>query len=429
MLPNGKRGRHELNQPNVSEVDTVMRCKQEIMHRQDREAATACRRPIRRRWQFAGAALALLAWITGATSPAAALSVGDKASHHLMLGSKQIPLPVGEWVVAGLGTQAFTMPALGAFGAIQTAVLLLTRGDRIDAVLEVNTNTIPVNDGWGRTKACAEGQQFLLVTRYKTGWETSCAFVEATRFGADSAGPPAWEQARGFARQAKLSMPELWLTAGFRVSDRQDIVDARFHFNPALTLGATAASFSQLSDWSPTAVNDDPLRLGAVQVVSSWTSGFDAWVERGLRNQITDAPGPMPEVAAYVTSTPYVDAKLRDLDSLYRDGRINWAAYMAQSQQATTEVPVYQQQSSLVSNSLKKNMSFRSLGTIVDFGIAYIVTASSTVSWGIALTINSTDSFWFVLNDQYWDDHYAKLNTHDSERIVDFTYIGGGVKA
>jgi hypothetical protein len=57
------------------------------------------------------------------------------------------------------------------------------------------------------------------------------------------------------------------------------------------------------------------------------------------------------------------------------------------------------------------------------------VTASNALSWGIALTINATDSVWFVLNDQYWDDYYAKLNTHDSERIVDFTYIGGGVKA
>jgi len=92
-------------------------------------------------------------------------------------------------------------------------------------------------------------------------------------------------------------------------------------------------------------------------------------------------------------------------------------------------VPVYQQQTSLLSNSVRKNISFRSLGTIVDYGIAYIVTASNAVSLGIALTINATDSVWFVLNDTYWDDYYAKLNTHDSERIVDFTYIGGGVKA
>ena len=103
--------------------------------------------------------------------------------------------------------------------------------------------------------------------------------------------------------------------------------------------------------------------------------------------------------------------------------------YAAQSKAALTEVPIYQQQTSLLSNSVKKNISFRMFGTFVDYGIAYVVTASNAVSWGIALTINATNSVWFVLNDQYWDDYYAKLNTHNSERIIDFTYIGGGAKA
>jgi uncharacterized membrane protein len=394
-----------------------MRRTQEIMHR----SCTGSR--------VAGVVLILLAWMTLLPSAAAALSVGDKLSQWFMLGNKQIPLPTGEWLVAGIGTQPFTMPALGAFGTIQTAVLFLPRGNHVDAVLEVNANTIPVNDGWGRTKACADGDQFLVLTRYKTGWETSCTFVQPTQFGADSAGPPAWEQARDFARKAEFEMPRLWLTAGFRVSDRQDIIDARFHFDPALTLGASSANFLRLADWSAQAVRDDPLRLGASQVVSSWASGFDAWVERGLRNQITDAPGAMPEVAAYTTSAPFVDMKLRDLDRLYRDGRITWNAYAAQSKAALTEVPTYKQQTSLLSNSVEKNISFRMFGTFVDYGIAYVVTASNAVSWGIALTINATDSVWFVLNDQYWDNYYAKLNTHDSERIVDFIYIGEGAKA
>ena len=394
-----------------------MRRTQEIMHR----SCTGSR--------VAGVVLILLAWMTLLPSAAAALSVGDKLSQWFMLGNKQIPLPTGEWLVAGIGTQPFTMPALGAFGTIQTAVLFLPRGNHVDAVLEVNANTIPVNDGWGRTKACADGDQFLVLTRYKTGWETSCTFVQPTQFGADSAGPPAWEQARDFARKAEFEMPRLWLTAGFRVSDRQDIIDARFHFDPALTLGASSANFLRLADWSAQAVRDDPIRLGASQVVSSWASGFDAWVERGLRNQITDAPGAMPEVAAYTTSAPFVDMKLRDLDRLYRDGRITWNAYAAQSKAALTEVPTYKQQTSLLSNSVEKNISFRMFGTFVDYGIAYVVTASNAVSWGIALTINATDSVWFVLNDQYWDNYYAKLNTHNSERIVDFIYIGEGAKA
>ena len=360
--------------------------------------------------------------------PASATSVGDKFSRAFQLGGKQIPLPGGEWVLAGHGTQPFHMAKLGAFGAIETAVLFMTQQDRIVAVLEVNSNTLQVNDGWGRTKACAEdSKQFLLVLRYKTGWETSCLFVQATKFDSGSSGPAAWEQAREFARSAKLSMPPMWLTAGFRVSDRQDLIDVRYHFSPALTLGGSAASFGTEADWSVAAVNADPLRRGAVQTVTSWASGFDAWVELGLRNQITATPGSMPEIAAFESSTPSIDVKLAELDGLYRDGQITWDAYVAQSKAATTQVPVYKEQTSLLSNSVEKNISFRSFGTFVDYGIAYIVTANTAVSWGIALTLNATDSVWFVLNDRYWDRHYAALNTHDSERIVDFTYIGGGL--
>jgi len=367
--------------------------------------------------------IACLACVT----PASAVAVGDRLSRLLELDGKQVPLAGGEWMVAGLVTQPFSMPALGAFGAIRNAVLFLVRQNRVVAVLEVNSNALPVNDGWGRTKACAEdSKQFLLIQRYRTGWETSCLFVQTTRSDDAGAGPAAWVRARDFANRAGLSMPRLWLTAGFRVSDLQDLVDARYHFDPSLLLGSGAASLDAIGDWSAEAVNGDPLRLGAVQVVASWAAGFAACVERGLRNQLAVAPGSLPEAAAISSNSPAVDGKLRELDRLYRDGRITWDAYARQSQQATTEAPVYLRRTSLLTNAMEKNISFRSFGTFVDFGIAYLVTASSAISWGIALTLNATDSVWFVLNDQYWDAHYAAMNTHDSERIVDFRYIGEG---
>src|SRR5205085_575360 len=162
------------------------------------------------------------------------------------------------------------------------------RDGHIRAVVEINVNAIPVNDGWGRTASCkAEQPPFLLITRYTTGWETSCLFVQPMFFGAASPGPKAWEQAREFAKRANL---------------------------------------------------------------------------------------PMPELAAYEMLAPFVDAKLRDLDSLYREDRIPPDSYLAQSANATTEVPVFQQRTSLLSNAVKKNISFRSLGTFVDYGIAYVVT-------------------------------------------------------
>ncbi|WP_448188997.1 DUF2061 domain-containing protein [Azospirillum sp. sgz301742] len=373
-------------------------------------------------------ALAFTAWTALTPSRALALNVGDTVSGQFELGAKQVPLPSGNWIVAGLGTQSFSMPEVGAFGAIRSAVLLLTRDNRVQAVLEVNANALPSSDGWGRTRACApEDGQLMLITRYRTGWETSCQFLRPTHFGPEARGPEAWEKARAFITKTKLTMPEIWLTAGFRVSDRQDLIDARYHISPALLLGPAALQLAQLRDWSGEAAKSDPLRQGAVQAVAAWASGFDAWIERGLRNRIADSPGPLPELAAPTPS--YVDLKVTELNRLLRDGQIDKATYDAQVERAKTEVPEYKPSTSLVSTSVRKNISFRSIGTIVDYGIAYLVTANSYISWGIALTLNATDSVWFVLNDQYWDDHYAKLNTHNAERLVDFTYIGEHVGA
>ncbi len=387
----------------------------------------------------AGASLSSRGWMAGrrliaggivaiglalaAASPASALAVGDKVSGQFTLGAKQIPLPAGSWTVAGLGAQPFRNKDIGAFGTIQSAILFLVRDNTVQAVLEVNGNTIPVNNGWGRTRACSEDKQALMVViRYKTGWETSCQFVRATRFDADTTGPGAWEQARAQAKQGKLTLPKVWLTAGFRVSDRQDIVDARYHLNPTELLGPDAGRLTDPAEWSPDAIKADPLRQGATQAVAAWATGFDAWIERGLRNQITDMPGPLPRVAGQVAS--FEDAKLADLRRLFGEGRISKETYEAQVELARKEAPEFKPNTSLLSNSVQKNISFRSFGTFVDYGIAYVVTASSYISWGIALTLNATDSVWFVLNDQYWDNYYAKLNTHDSERLIDFVYVG-----
>jgi len=365
----------------------------------------------------------LLAWLITAITPAAALAPGERVSGRIDLGAKQIPLPAGTWTVVGVGAQPFNDSRIGAFGTIQGAILVLLRDNAMQAVLEINGNTIPVNNGWGRTRACNDdGSALLLVTRYRTGWETSCQFVRPTRFNGDTAGPPAWEQARAQIRQARWTMPPIWLTAGFRVSDRQDIIDVRYHLNPTELLGPDAAKLADPGAWAPDVVKADPLRQGAVQAVAAWATGFSAWVERGLRNQISDTPGPLPAVATRVAM--FEDAKIADLRRLYGEGRITKEMFDAQVEIARKEAPEYKPNTSLLSNSVQKNISFRSFGTIVDWGIAYVVTASNYISWGIALTLNATDSVWFVLNDQYWDNYYAKLNTHDSERVVDFRYVG-----
>ena len=368
-----------------------------------------------------GALLALPSGSAGAVSP------GASFTGQLALGGKIIPLPAGEWIVAGTGIQDFDMVEIGAFGVIHNVVLAQYRAGRVVALLEVNTNAVPVNDGWGRAAACRKGSPALLVvTRYRTGWETSCIVVRTTETQGAAEGPPAWRDARSRLAEAGRTMPSIWASVGFRLSDRQDIVDLRFHFAPALFIGDAAGTPATADGWTPEALRANPVRLGVIETLSVWAVAFDAWIERGLRNQLpaSHAPPAMPLVLAFDSLSPHADAKLAAVEELYRSGALNRADYLRQSRLATTEVPLIVEETRSVPLSVQKNISFRVFGSIVDYGLAYFITANSQISGAITATIVVIHSIIFVLNDNYWEDYWATHNTRNANRMVDFRYIG-----
>jgi len=379
--------------------------------------------PILRLWRAAVAAL--VAVLVAPSFLAAALTPGQILQDALPIGGKRIPLPEGPWRVAGIGTQDVDRRELGAYGAILNAVLFRVEGDAVVAVLEANVNALGVNDGWGRTRACRPGASWTIVVRYATGWETSCLFLRTTHVAIGDEEPPAWREAKAHAVRSGLRLPSVWLTAGFRTSDRQDLVDARFHFDPALFVG-TAESAPRLEDWTAEAIRADQSRRGAAEILTLWALGFDARIERGLRNRPMPGPAPMPLVAALASDTPTVDAKLAGLESLYRGGLLPERAYLEQSAAALVEMPRrVDSDPALLSPALRKNLSFRFFGSIVDYLLALVVTANHAVSGAITATIVLVHSVVFVLNDNYWDDYWAQRVTRDSERIVDFLQIGG----
>jgi len=188
----------------------------------------------------------------------------------------------------------------------------------------------------------------------------------------------------------------------------------------------TAESALRLEDWTAEAIRADQSRRGAAEILTLWALGFDARIERGLRNRPMPGPAPMPLVAALASDTPTVDAKLAGLESLYRGGLLPERAYLEQSAAALVEMPRrVVSDPALLSAALRKNLSFRFFGSIVDYRLALVVTANHAVSGAITATIVLVHSMVFVLNDNYWDDYWAQRVTRDSERIVDFLQIGG----
>ena len=354
--------------------------------------------------------------------PAVALGVGEKISGPLKLQEKQIPLPRGQWTVAAIGTQNWKNEAIGAFGVVQSIILVQTNGRRVTAIAEINSNTIPVTDGWGLTASCEKAQQLLMVTRYRTGWELACFFIEPTLLTND-AGPATWQEARAELAKTGLTVPPLALTVGFRTSDRQDIVDLRLHFDPATFPGIFGAVATSPEAWLPDPVKADPVRMHAVEMLGAWALGVDGWIEVGFANGLSTDPIEGPVRSAVLTNVPLVDRKLLNIEQLYNNRAIDAASLAAQETIALNESPLVIEPTGL-SNSMRKNISFRVFGSIVDYGLAYFVTLSGPISAGITASIVVIHSGIFIINDRFWEDYFAKQTTRNAKRVVDFTYIG-----
>ena len=131
-----------------------------------------------------------------------------------------------------------------------------------------------------------------------------------------------------------------------------------------------------------------------------------------------------PQRAAVLSDTPLTDRKLADLETLYNRGAIDVASLGEQEDAALTERPMLKPDTSAISMSMRKNISFRVLGSAVDYALAYAVTLSGAVSAGITASIITIHSVIFIVNDQYWDNFFARKTTRDANRVIDFVYIG-----
>ena len=376
-------------------------------------------------WQRAiGYLVAMSAACVAWTAAASATTIGETVIDRVVVGQKQVPLPAGTWEVAAVGAQDLEQPELGAYGVIENVILFRRLGRGVVAVTEINANSVPVDDGWGLAPSCMRATQFLLLTRYRTGWDLSCMLVQPTYAPTGGPGPRAWREALRQAAADGIAVPDLWLTAGFRISDRQDVVDVRYHFAPGILIDRLAGLPDDRSSWSPNTVNGDPQRLAAVRLLASWAVGADEWIERGLRNQLGEAGLDMPRRAAFFSNTPQIDAKLRDLERLHRAGVLSSADYLAQEQEALAEVPVLAEADDAIGRSVEKSLSLRAANSLVGYALGLAIAVEAPIAGWLAAPAAVAYSTVFVLNDRLWERRWAQQPARDPARTVEFLHLG-----
>jgi hypothetical protein len=319
--------------------------------------------------------------------PAQAMEPGETVQASVRLADKQLPLPRGEWFVAGLGGQALPHDAVGPFGVIRTAVLLQRTGDRVTAIAEFNTNDIAVSDGWEPRGTCESVTPELGLVRYRSRLDFSCIVITATQTAAN--GPPAWQQARSFIAAHHLRIAETMLTAAFMVSDRQDVVDARLHFDPALF----------------------PEHDEAQRILLAWAARFAPEFEKGMANQLSGPPLDGPLRAALLSDTPALDRRLLALETLQRNGIITAADALSQQQAAQTERPRSAEDE--FGSATMDGWFYRVSTPLINFVTAYGITQSGPLAIAITLTEQVAHSLIQAANQASWDRATSQATQHN----------------
>jgi hypothetical protein len=328
-------------------------------------------------------AVALSALLAVGVMPAQAVEPGDTVQASLQLADRQLPLPRGEWIVAAVGVQAQPHDAAGPFGVIRTAVLVQHNGDRVTAIAEFNTNEISLSDGWAEPAACGSAVAEQRLVRYRSRSDAACIFITTSPI---AGGPPAWQQALNFMTDHHLHAPDAMLTAAFAVSDRQDFVDARLHFDPA----------------------DFPATDDAHRLLFAWASRFAPEFEKGMANQLAGPPLDGPLRSALLSDTPELDRRLLELEALQQSGAITPADASSQQQAAQKERPG----SAESEPSPAWGWYYRMSTPVINFVTAYGVTQNAPLAVAITLTEQVARAAIGVADQGAWDQATTQATQH-----------------
>jgi hypothetical protein len=239
---------------------------------------------------------------------------GTAYSGILDLGDAQVPLPDGEWVMAGRGYDMVGDINDAAYGAIETYVLFRLDGRKVTAFATVQHNLIPIETGWGVAGECVRTDLPLRVVFDGDEGHSRCAFAGEIDTGAGAPSPWFWKSALAYAANQNLALPQRWTMAGLRMSDRRDVVDVRYYFSPELLAGIPAAAparnegaqdagsswLSYIPGWGSGAAAPKPTQpdAAALAVMDGWLQRMQYLLSLGFnRNLAGMPPAAMPAAA------------------------------------------------------------------------------------------------------------------------------------
>lgn len=159
--------------------------------------------------------------------------IGQSHTDLIEIFGRQVPLPSGTWIVAGVGVDPTLGQPARADGVIATLVLFKVEAQTVIAFILIHANAIAIDGGWGISHDCQRTDLPFAKIYENSEQHAFCAFIRPLK----TTSPPsdqdlaAWQDATNLARQHGWGLPTRWREAGFRICDWHDVLDIRYVFD------------------------------------------------------------------------------------------------------------------------------------------------------------------------------------------------------
>lgn len=369
--------------------------------------------------------------------PAGAAGLRDHmVSGAFTVAGKQIPLPAGSWVVAADRDMVLDPQAgnFGVYGSIRNLVLFRVEESAVTAFIEINTNSLPVGDGWGVSRDCTRTDTYAAVVRYSSGWDALCFFLHHTMTETSELSSAGWRAAALRAAELNLTLPPVWVTAGFRAANRRDVVDVRYSFSPSAWGVAPGGGGWADGAWHKDNFEKNPERVAFVQAVARWAAEFAPMVEDGLKRRLDPAAAfPWPGRDLATAPSPSIEQRLRILEKLHADGGIPREEYERQRHLlASGKALEPEPQVDAATIAFWKTAAYRPMVSTANLFIDYFWIGqpfAAGVLVVLQVVVNTTK---FYFHELAWERYFGgAAGKRETARVIDFRYAGyvGEIKA
>jgi hypothetical protein len=405
--------------------------------------------------------IGLLAMAMAWPAVAEVAPIGTTFTGSVPFNGKQVPLPEGEWVLAGDGYQVIPSVRGGAGDVVENIVLLKLAGKRVAAFVLAHRNVIGIDQGWGAGPDCDRDDIHLAVVYDDAENHMFCGFVNhvVTSMEDDEADNVAasWAQALGYVEKHELTLPNTWLMAGFRKSDQFSIFDVRYHFDPALDhLPPEPKTSWAASEWSADAVRDETGQPGWTATLAGWAGSLAVWrtpapppartprqaavndlvewlgqmryvFELGYDNRAAQAGAvPMPWTVEAAHFEPALDIRLERLDAIRQSGILSQSLY-------DRERDIIEGEHGSVANLRWSAEGITNIKALTDSATSkiYGFVADYLFTGNVATTVSLLGVQTFSDFGQYWGTEYLwnKLGPNAAVDIEEVELNGAGADA